>query len=657
MQTNHAVSRYAQWVAHYESLTLTPFDTDFVAQRPVVISVVMPVYNTAEEYLRAAIDSVLAQNYPHWELCIADDASTAEHVRPTLAAYAAADARIKVVYGEKNGHISAASNAALAVATGDFVALLDHDDVLPPYALYEVAQAIAANPTKSMIYSDEDKITAEGVRLDPYFKSDWNPDLFLSHNMFSHLGVYKKSLMDAVGGFRVGLEGSQDYDLALRCLTKVGHQAVHHIPHVLYHWRIIPGSTAMNPDEKPYALIAAQKAIGDSLVAKSIQAEVTTIAQMGMLRVRYALPAILPKVSMIIPTRNAQGLVQQCIQSVLAKTLYKNYEILLVDNGSDDAEALAYFKSLADAGTVTLIRDDGVFNYSRINNHAARLATGDILCLLNNDIEVISPDWLGEMVSHALRPEIGAVGAKLWYPNDTIQHAGVGLGLGSDGVAGHLNHLLPKSNNGYFGKASLIQNLSAVTAACLVVRKAVFDQVGGLNEIDLAVAFNDVDLCIRIRDAGYRNLYTPYAELYHHESASRGSDHDSAIHERFQKECDYMKNTYGAALQNDPYYSPNLSLVPGLQFEVSMPPRASVLNLQSLSVRYETLLSQLTQLQQNPLAQGYQPVALSLVAPPTLKQSIKMTIKALGRSIQFRLPALASFLKPIYTALLRLYRL
>lgn len=556
------------WIAEYETSTLTPFDADFVAQRPVVISVVMPVYNTAEGYLRAAIDSVLAQTYPHWELCIADDASTAEHVRPTLAAYAAQYPRIKVVYCEKNGHISAASNAALAVATGNFVALLDHDDVLPPYALYEVAQAIAANPSKSMIYSDEDKITAEGLRLDPYFKSDWNPDLFLSHNLFSHLGVYKKSLIEAIGGFRVGLEGSQDYDLALRCLTKVGHQAVHHIPHVLYHWRIIPGSTAMNPGEKPYALKVAQQAVSDHLASLNVAAEVSVL-DIAMLRVRYALPAVLPKVSMIIPTRNAQALVQQCIESVLAKTLYKNYEILLVDNGSDDAEALSYFKSLADAGTVTLIRDDGVFNYSRINNAAARLATGDVLCLLNNDIEVISPDWLGEMVSHALRPEIGAIGAKLWYPNDTIQHAGVGLGLG--GVAGHFHHLLSKTEHGYFGRASLIQNLSAVTAACLVVRKAVFDEVGGLNETDLTVAFNDVDLCIRIRDAGYRNLYTPYAELYHHESASRGSDEAPEKRARFKKECDYMKNTYGAALQNDPYYNPNLSLLPGLQFEMAMP--------------------------------------------------------------------------------------
>lgn len=523
-----------------------------------LISIVMPTYNTPDWALKAAIDSVRNQIYPYWELCIADDASTQLHVKEILMSYEQLDSRIKVKYRTENGHISLASNSALNLVTGEFIALLDHDDVLPINALYEVARAINANPEAKMFYSDEDKINEQGNRCDPYFKSDWNPDLFLAQNMFSHLGVYQTKLIHKVGGFRQGVEGSQDYDLALRCLEVVGHKAVHHIPKILYHWRMLPGSAAVAVDEKPYTTNAALKAIQEYLDRQKIKAIVDEVKpKLGYYRVKYALPEILPKVSIIIPTRDGKALVEQCIESILNKTTYTNYEILLIDNGSRDTEALAYFALLNEKPQIRVIRDDSPFNYSALNNNAVKESTGEIICLLNNDIEVITPDWLDEMVSHALRPEIGVVGARLWYPNDHLQHGGVVLGI--YGIAGHVFHNLTRSEGGYFARAWLTQNYSAVTAACLVVRKSVYEQVNGLEE-ELTVAFNDVDFCIRVRDAGYRNLWTPFAELYHHESATRGSDQTPEKIERFHQEISLMMERHGENLERDPFYNPNLDL-------------------------------------------------------------------------------------------------
>jgi GT2 family glycosyltransferase/glycosyltransferase involved in cell wall biosynthesis len=572
---NHARGRdiaYGDWVKAYA----TPSPADLAAMaaesralaRQPLVSLVTPVYNTQEAMLRAMLDSVLAQAYPRWELCIADDASKQPHVRAVLEEYRARDPRIKVAWREKNGHISAASNTALGLATGEYVALLDHDDVLPPDALYWVARELNDHPDAALLYSDEDKIDFDGRRIMPYFKCDWNYDLFLAHNLITHLGVYRRDVVAAIGGFREGLEGAQDYDLALRYIERIDHSRIRHIPRVLYHWRMLRGSTAVGAAEKDYAAERARRAVEEHLQRTGAQADVETVKSLAVQRVRYALPQTPGLASIIVPTRNGQKLVRQCVESVRSKTDYAPYEIVLVDNGSDDPAALAYFESLEREGAVRLLRDPLPFNFSRINNLAVREARGEYLVFMNNDVEVITPGWLTEMVSHAQRPEIGAVGARLWYPNDTIQHAGLVLVAG---LAAHAHLGRKRGDHGYFSRASLTQSLSAVTAACLCVRRAVFDEVGGFDET-LAVAFNDVDLCLRIQAAGYRNLYTPYAELYHHESASRGYEDTPEKMRRFQKEADKLRARWMPVLMNDPYYNPNLTLS-GDPFTLAWPPR------------------------------------------------------------------------------------
>lgn len=544
--------------------------------RHPLISIVVPTYNSDPVFLEAMIQSVRDQTYPNWELCIADDASTSLEPAHVLRKYMALDERIKVIFREVNGHISEASNSALSMATGEYVALLDHDDVLPPHALFSVVRYIHLRPEARMFYSDEDKITAEGKRTMPYFKSDWNPQMFLTQNMFSHLGVFETALIREAGGFRKGFEGSQDYDLALRCVEIAGHDKVAHIPHVLYHWRIVPGSTAGSGSEKPYALQAAIRALEEHL--KRIHADATVeypFEDLGILRVRYAVPRPVPKVSLIIPTRDGVGLLRQCIDSVFLRTIYPDYEIIVVDNGSVKEETLSYFAEIGKKPNVRILRDDSPFNFSALNNHAATIAKGEYLCLLNNDIEVISPDWLNEMVGLASQPGNGAVGAALWYPNNTLQHGGVLIGLG--GIAGHMHHMMKRGHFGYFGRAVAAQNLSAVTAACLVIRKSIYDEVGGLDE-GLAVAFNDVDFCLRVREAGYRNVWTPYAQLYHHESATRGSDMDLDKYDRFVKEVRWMENRWAGELDYDPAYNPNLSLdTEVLPFTLADPPRKHIL--------------------------------------------------------------------------------
>ncbi|EIP0485833.1 glycosyltransferase family 2 protein [Escherichia coli] len=557
------VYEYEQWIEKHEnidSVKLTAFSSRLASfEHLPTISIVMPCYNAPVKYLCEAIESVRNQIYSRWELCIADDASTSEETVLKLKEYAALDPRIKITFRSKNGHISNASNSAIELVTGEYVALMDQDDLLPRHALYKVVEAINNQPDVQLIYSDEDKISADGVRCEPYFKADWNRDLFLSQNMFSHLGVFSKSLIDKVGGFRPGLEGSQDYDLVLRCLDHVTENQIVHIPEILYHWRIIPGSTASGGEQKPYAFLAGIRAVQEYLERNNIAAQVEEAKQgMLMLRVKYNLPKQLPLVSIIIPTRNAKALVKQCIDSIFEKTTYSNFEIILVDNGSDDPSSLDYFAELNERDNIRVVRDDGNFNFSRLNNEAVKVAKGELLCLMNNDIEVISPDWLDEMVSQAVRPEIGAVGAKLLYPNDTVQHAGVILGLG--GIAGHAHLGIHRNDPGYFGRANLVQNFIAVTAACLVIRKEIYENVGGLNEKDFAVAFNDVDFCIRVHQAGYHNLWTPFAEMYHHESATRGSDLAPEKIERFKQEIKSMELLYGNILFNDPAYNPNLSL-------------------------------------------------------------------------------------------------
>jgi GT2 family glycosyltransferase len=477
-----------------------------------------------------------------------------------------------VVFRKKNGHISAASNSALTLVKGEYIALLDNDDLLPEHALYWLAEAIISNPEAGLIYSDEDKIDQAGQHYDPYFKPDWNPDLFLSHNMICHLGAYSTELVRKLGGFREGLEGAQDYDLALRCSEQLTPQQIIHIPRVLYHWRSHPGSTAQAGSEKNYALLAGKKALNDHFSRIKVSAK-AQLLDFGMYKASYKMPIKQPLVSLIIPTRNGLALIKQCIDSIFAKTTYKNYEIIIVDNNSCDPQTLAYFESLAENKHIKIIRDEGPFNFSALNNNAVKQARGEYIGLINNDIEVISPDWLTEMVSLAMQPGVGSVGARLWYPNDTLQHGGVVIGVG--GVAGHSHKHLRKDAPGYFSRAQLIQTMSAVTAACLIIKKSIYQEVEGLDEENLTIAFNDIDFCLRVRDAGYRNIWTPYAELYHHESATRGFDDTPEKKLHFSKEVRYMKKRWGNALMSDPAYSPNLTL-DREDFSYAWPPRVDL---------------------------------------------------------------------------------
>ena len=566
------LTAYENWINVYDrhtlgSMTALAANIRHFAHQPL-ISVLLPVYNTPEPWLIRAIESVTAQAYSRWELCIADDASTAPHVRPVLERFAA-DPRIKVVFRETNGHISAASNSALALATGEWVALLDHDDELAPHALYELAALLNARPDTDLVYSDEDKIDKDGRRHSPYFKPDFLPDLFTGQNYLTHLAAYRTARVRELGGFRIGFEGSQDWDLALRYVERIPPGRIRHVPKVLYHWRTLAGSTALQPDEKTYPGEAARKALAEHFERLGEAVELVPIAG-GHWRVKRPLPAPPPLVSLIVPTRNGVQLLRRCVGSILEKTTYPAYEILVVDNGSDDPETLAYLHALeartapALAGVppgrigVRLLRDAAPFNYSALNNRAVRAARGEIVGLLNNDLEVINGDWLEEMAAQAARPGIGCVGAMLYYPNDTVQHAGVVLGVG--GVAAHAFRDLERGREGRFNRARLVQNYSAVTAACLVIRKAVYEQVGGLDETELAVAFNDIDFCLKVRAAGYHNLWTPFAELYHHESASRGADDTEAKQERFRRETETMLARWGPELAADPAYNPNLTL-------------------------------------------------------------------------------------------------
>ncbi|HAW8069047.1 TPA: glycosyltransferase family 2 protein, partial [Escherichia coli] len=553
---------YEEWIETVETPSLP--DKAEVATilaklaTPPVISVVMPVYNPVEIYLRACLDSVIAQSYPYWELCIADDKSPKEHVQRVLREYEAKDKRINVVYRQQNGHISAASNSALEIAKGDFVALLDHDDALPEHALLFMAQAICAQPETQILYSDEDKLNGRGERFDPHFKSDWNPDLFFSQNYVSHLGVYRRNLLQRIGGFRLGVEGSQDQDLLLRCLPHVQADQIVHIPRVLYHWRAIEGSTALASGEKSYTTDAGIKALRDYFATQQAGVEVDAGLVPNTYRVRYPIPEPAPLVSLLIPTRDRRSLTETAVRSILEKSTYTNFEILILDNGSVEAETLEFFREIQlEDRRVKVLAYDFPFNYSAINNFGARHAKGTVIGLVNNDIEVINPEWLTEMVSQCLRPEIGCVGAKLYYSNDTVQHAGVILSLGD--VAGHSHKHFPRNHPGYFHRLSLVQTLSAVTAACLLIRKEIFDLVSGLDEKNLKVAFNDVDFCLKVREAGYRNLWTPYAELYHYESISRGAEDSPEKIARFTQEVNFMKAKWTDYLERDPFYSPNLT--------------------------------------------------------------------------------------------------
>ncbi len=533
------------------------------------ISIVLPVYNTPQAFLRAALDSVLEQTYPNWELCIADDCSTDPHVRTILDEYAERDQRIRVVYRETNGHISEASNSALSLATGDWIALLDHDDRLHPHALHLAAEAIAANPNVSLIYSDEDKIDENNSRYEPYFKCDYNYELLLAHNMICHLTILRRALINEIGGFRRGFEGAQDYDLALRAIDKVGSDKVLHLPRVLYHWRAHRGSTASSSDAKPYAAQAARRAIAEHLRRRGVIGTVEAAPEgHGVHRVRYALTDPAPKVSIVICTRDRADLLATCVDSIVDRSTYCNFEVVIVDNGSTEDATFRLFDRLP-SDRFRVLRDDAVFNFSALNNRAVQTTAGEFICLLNNDIEILTPDWIEEMLSFSMQPDIGAVGARLWYPGGGLQHAGVVLGLG--GIARHIHRNLKRGELGYFGRAALHQSFSAVTGAALMIKKSIYEEVGGLDE-QFEVTFNDIDFCLRVRENGYRNVWTPYAEMIHHESATRGVETSPQKTAQAERESLLMASRWGDLLGKDPAYSVNLS-VETEDLRIAWPPR------------------------------------------------------------------------------------
>lgn len=527
---------------------------EVLAYQPI-ISIVMPVYNPSPEYLRGAIQSVLEQIYPHWELCIADDASSMAEIRPLLKEYAAQDARIKLVLRSENGHISKASNSALAIASGEFVALLDHDDQLTPHALYEMVSLLNRHPEADMIYSDEDKVDDEGYLREPYFKPDWCPESFLSRMYTCHLGVYRKTLLDQIGGFRSGYEGAQDYDLVLRLTEHT--QQIYHLPQVLYHWRCHSASTSTDLGAKGYAAAAGQAAITEALQRRGEPGRVEEVPPGNHWIVRYEILKR-DRVSIIIPTRNLGELVNCCLTSIFEKSTYENFEVLLIDNGSTEPETLQIIDDWKQKAPEQFrcIPYQVPFNYSQINNYAVQFATGDYLLFLNNDTEVITPDWLEALIEQGQRPSIGAVGAMLLYPDETIQHAGVIAGLG--GIAGHSHQHLDAKAHGYFNQIQTVNNYSAVTAACLLLRRSVFEEVNGFDE-ELAVTFNDVDLCFKIGSRGYRNVYLPHVKLYHYESRSRGLEDTPQKKFRFEREIARMQQKWPDLIAHDPCYNPHLS--------------------------------------------------------------------------------------------------
>ncbi len=559
---------YQRWIARHD--TLSAADRQAVAAEaaglrvPPLISVVMAAYDTHPEVLAAALASVREQLYPHWQLCVADDASPSPGVWRSLRDAAAADPRIKVVRRDVNGHVSAATNSALALATGEFVAFLDHDDRLAPDALHEIAGEIQRHPDADLIFTDEDKIDARGRRFEPHFKTAWDPELMLGMNQVNHLAVYRRALVEAVGGLRPGFEGGQDHDLALRVSERTRPERIRHVPRILYHWRQAGRTASFSEADLDRCAEASRRAVQEHLQRTSQAGAIAErlAGSPGWLQVRRPPPQPAPRVSILVPTRDRPRLLSACAKGVLQHTDYPDLELIIVDNGSVEAATQRLFNDLARDPRVRILAAPGPFNYSALNNLAAAEAQGEVLVLLNNDIEVTDPAWLGELVVQAVRPQVGAVGARLLYPDGRVQHAGVVLGLGGQ-AAGHLHLGAPRHDPGYFGSLRLARNVSAVTGACLAIRRALYLQMGGLDAAQLAVAFNDVDLCLRLRAAGYQVVWTPRAELRHRESASRGGDLTGAAAERFARETAVMRERWGAEINADPWFNPNFDLAHG----------------------------------------------------------------------------------------------
>jgi len=523
--------------------------------RPV-ISVVTAVYNPPERYLRAAIESVIAQAYPYWELCLADDASTELHVRSVLEEFAIRDSRVKISFRPGRGHISAAMNSALDLATGEFVGLLDHDDLLTPDALFEIAAALNRHSDVDMIYSDEDKIDEDGRLMEPFFKPDWCPESFMSRMYTCHFGVYRRSLVEKVGRLRSGFDGSQDYDLVLRLMEKTTR--IYHVPRILYHWRIHAASAASGPGVKPYAYDAALRALNEALVRRGEAGRADPVSEMsGFYRVRYEIRQC-ERVSVVILARDHANGLERCLGSLFAKTAYDDFEVILVDNGISDPAVLATIEKWRSIDRrLHVLRYDGTFNSSIMNNIAIGADSGRYLLFLREDLEIGEPGWLGAMVEQAQREPIGAVGAMLLYRDEIVQHAGVIIGMTGVAGLGHLGH--PASSGGYRGALKTINNYSAVTGACLMLRREVFQRVGGFDE-SLALTLGDVDLCLRVQAAGYRNVWLPHVVLNYRERPSGGCKRTREQIEQIRRESDLIKARWRTMDRPDPCYNPNLSL-------------------------------------------------------------------------------------------------
>ena len=521
-----------------------------------LISVVVPAYRTPKLFLCQMMDSLLAQTYSNWELCIANGSPEDEDMQKALKEYAGKDARIRFLNLKENLGIAENTNQAFQMAQGEFIGLLDHDDLLAPNALYEIVSAINREPQTDAVYTDEDKVTTNlDEHFQPHLKPDFNLDLLRSNNYICHFFVVRCSIVEKVGGFRREFDGAQDYDFIFRCVEEA--RKVTHVPEILYHWRTHKSSTADNPASKMYAFDAGKRAIEAHLMRTGTKGIVSHTPDLGFYRVQYPVQEK-PLVSIIIPNKDEKETLQKCLESIRKSTDYKNYEIMIVENNSTTDEIFDYYKELSREPDIRLLRWKKDFNYSAINNFGAKHAKGDYLLFLNNDITVITPEWMSEMLGVCERPEVGAVGVKLLYPDNTIQHAGCVVGMG--GIAGHMFVDMPAQRTGYLHKASILQDMSAVTAACMMVKKSVFEMAGGFTE-ELSVAFNDVDLCLKIGKCGYLVVYDPYAKLYHMESKTRGAEDNKAKVRRFQTEIEYMRCHWIDILKNgDPNYNKNLSL-------------------------------------------------------------------------------------------------
>ena len=525
-------------------------------KNPPLISVAVPAYRTPPGFLEQMILSVKEQTYPHWELCIVNASRGEDGMEQVLGRYAGGDERIRVKNLEENLGIAGNTNEALVMARGEFVGLLDHDDLLAPQALFRIAEALTADPQADAVYTDEDKVTTDlSEHFQPHFKPDFNLDLLRSNNYITHFFVVRTRLAREAGGFRREFDGAQDYDFIFRCTEEA--KKVLHVPEVLYHWRTHKASTADNPASKMYAFEAGKRAIEAHLARCGQEGTVSLRKDLGFYRVEYPVQGE-PLVSILIPNRDQKETLEKCLNSIWEKSTYKNYEILIVENNSSSPEIFNYYREIEKRPGVRILTWKEGFNYSAINNFGEKSAAGDYLLFLNNDVEVINPGWIEELLGNCQRKEVGIVGAKLYYPDDTIQHAGTVIGIG--GIAGHAFLNMPRSRTGYLHKASLQMDLSAVTAACMMMKRQVFKQLGGFEE-RLSVAFNDVDLCLRTEQAGYLVVYNPEVELYHYESKSRGAEDSEEKVRRFQEEIEFMRCRWMDLLKKgDPYYNRNLTL-------------------------------------------------------------------------------------------------